>query len=337
MGTFARNRASKLALAAAFALVAPVLAQTPAAKPWNPPRTPDGQPDLQGYWSNFSPTPLERPAELAGKAFFTDEEIAENEKKAKQPKGVEVLGGTLAHYDFIQYGLDVTQAKHALSRRTSLIVDPPDGKIPPLLPEARKRAADRAEARKRTGPYDSVQVRSLQERCILMGNGGPPMLPQAYNSNIQIHQGPGYVVIEEEEIHDARIVPLDGRPHLGPNIRRYQGDPRGHWEGNTLVVDSTNFTDRTNFRGSSENLHVIERFTLLDKDTLLYQFTLEDPSTWARPWTGELLMARIDGPIYEFACHEGNYGLANTLSAVRAQEKADAEKAAAEAAKKNGK
>ncbi len=327
MGIFARNRASKF-LAAAV-LLSSAFGQAPSAKPWAPARTADGQPDLEGYWSNFSITPFERPAALAGKEFFTDAEAAENEKKASQPVSVDVRGGTLAHYDFIQYGLDVTQAKHAVSRRTSIVVDPPDGKVPPLLPEARKRAADRAEARKRFGPYDSVEQRSLQERCILMGNTGPPMLPQAYNSNIQIHQGPGYVVVEEEEIHDARIIPLDGSPHVGSNIRRYMGDPRGHWEGNTLVVDTTNFTDKTNFRGSTENLHVVERFTRLDRDTILYEFTLDDPATWARPWKGEYLMARIDGPIYEFACHEGNYGLANTLSGVRAQEKA-----AEEAAKK---
>src|SRR6266566_5286939 len=167
---------------------------------------------------------------------------------------------------------------------------------------------------------------------------GPPMLPEAYNSNIQFQQGPGYVAVLQEEIHDARIIPLDGRPRLGPNIRQLMGDSRGRWEGNTLVVDTTNFTDKTNFRGSSENLHVVERFTRVDEDTILYEFTVDDPSTWTRPWKAELSMVKIKGPIFEFACHEGNYGLANNLSGARAQEKAAEEaKAAEDAAKRSGK
>jgi hypothetical protein len=297
------------------------------AKTWTLSRTPDGQPDLQGFWSNVSITPLERPAELAGKEFLTEQELAENEKKAQQPKPVEVLGLTIAHYDFVQFGLDPTQAKHALNRRTSLVVDPPDGRIPPMTAEGRKRAAERAEARKRVGPYDGPETRPLGERCIFMTEG-PPMLPEAYNSNMQIQQGPGYVAILQEEIHDVRIIPLDGRPHVGPKIREYMGDSRGHWEGDTLVVDTTNFTDKTNFRGSTENLHVIERFIRVDQDTILYQFTVEDPSTWDRPWTAELPITRIQGPLYEFACHEGNYGMPNTLRGAR-----EAEKAADEAAK----
>jgi hypothetical protein len=196
-----------------------------------------------------------------------------------------------------------------------------------LTEQARKRAAERAEARKRVGPFDGPETRPLGERCIFMTEG-PPMLPEAYNSNMQIQQGPGYVAILQEEIHDVRIIPLDGRPHVGPKIREYMGDSRGHWEGETLVVDTTNFTDRTNFRGSSENLHVIERFRRVDEETILYQFTVEDPSTWDRPWTAELPITKIQGPLYEFACHEGNYGMANTLRGAR-----EAEKAAAEAAK----
>ena len=146
------------------------------------------------------------------------------------------------------------------------------------------------------------------------------MLPEAYNSNLQFQQGPGYVAILQEEIHDVRIIPLDGRAHVGPHIRQYMGDSRGRWEGDTLVVDTTNFTDKTRFMGSTESLHVVERFTMLDADTILYRFTVEDPATWVRPWTAELPMTRIQGPLYEFACHEGNYGLANTLSAARAEE-----------------
>jgi hypothetical protein len=292
-----------------------------AAGQYTPPRTPDGQPDFQGVWSTASFIPLERPVALGAKEFYTEEELKENAKKAQQVVGVEVLGGTKAHYDFVQYGLDVTQSKHAPTSRTSLIFDPPNGRVPPMLPEARQRAAERAEARKRGEQFDGPETRSLRERCIMMGTEGPPMMPEAYNSNIQIQQGPGYVVILLEEIHDARIIPLDGRPHVSSNVRQLMGDPRGHWEGDTLVVDSTNFTNRTNFRGSTENLRVVERFTRVDADTILYRFTVEDPSTWARSWTGEMPFAKIPGPLYEFACHEGNYSLANLLSGARAAEK----------------
>jgi len=315
----------------ALSLAAQPAPSSAPSKTWTLPRTPDGQPDLQGFWSNVSITPLERPAEYGGREFLTDRELAENEKKAEQPRSVESLGGTIAHYDFLQFGLDLTQAKRALNRRTSLIIDPLDGRIPPLLAEAKKRAAERSEERKKHGLYDGPETRTLSERCIFMAEG-PPMLPEAYNSNLQIQQGPGYVAILQEEIHDVRIIPLDGRPHAGPNIRQYMGDSRGRWEGDTLVVDTTNFTDKTNFEGSSENLHVIERFRLLDPDTILYEFTVDDPHTWARPWTAQLPVTRIPGPIYEFACHEGNYGLANTLRGAREQERA-AEEAARKATK----
>jgi hypothetical protein len=344
MGIFAKNRASEsvmprlnvrppalLGLIAAVVFL-PIQSAGQPAKPWTPKHTPDGQPDLQGFWSNSSITPMERPAALAGKEFYTEQEQAENEKRAQIPQSVTVLGGTLAHYDFVQFGLDLTQAKRAVTRRTSLVVDPPDGKIPPLTPEARTRVAERAAARKRSGAYDGPENRGLQERCILTGAEGPPMLPEAYNSNLQIIQAPGYVAILQEEIHDVRIIPLSGRPHIGPRIRQLRGDSRGRWEGQTLIVDTTNFTDRSNFRGSSEALHLVERFTRLDEDTILYQFTVEDPATWVRPWTAEIPMTKIEGPLYEFACHEGNYGLANSLSAARAQEKA-----AEEAAKRNAK
>ena len=307
-----------------------LLAAVPVAgQTWTPSRTPDGQPDLQGIWTNAILTPLERPAELAGREFYTEQEVADIEKRAGEQARTRESAGTVAHYDFAQYGLDPNQSKRASNRRTSLIVDPPDGKVPPVTPEGRKRAAERAEARKRSGAFDGPETRSLSERCIYMAGEGPPMLPAAYNANMQIQQGPGYVAILQEEIHDVRIIPLDGRPHVGRNIRLWMGDPRGRWEGNTLVVDTTNFTDRTNFRGSSENLHVVERFTRTGEDTILYEFTVEDPATWARPWKAELPMAKTQGPIFEFACHEGNYGMANILRGARAQEKAAEEAAKA--------
>jgi hypothetical protein len=333
MDIFEKSRANELftrVIVLALLSAIAVLGQVPT-KGWAQ-RTPDGQPDLEGYWSNVTITPLERPAELAGKAFFTEQELAEREKRAEIPRSAEQIAGTIAHYDFHQYGLDMTQTKHALNLRTSLVIDPPDGKIPPLTPEAKKRAAERAAERKKMGPYDGPESRGLGERCIVMAHEGPPMLPPAYNANLQIQQGPGYVAILQEEIHDARIIPLDGRPHLGPNIRQYLGDSRGHWEGNTLVVDTRNFNDQTNFRGSSENLHVIERFTRIDADTIVYEFTIDDPTTWSRPWTAELPMTKIKGPIYEFACHEGNFDMVNNLTQAR-----ELEKAAGEATKKSSK
>ena len=263
---------------------------------------------------------------VAGKEFFTAEEQAENAKQAQKPVDTAALAGTDIHYDFIQYGLDPSQAKLNVGRRTSIVVDPPDGKIPPMIPEARKRAADRAEARKRVGPYDGPETRPMSERCIIWPGEGPPMLPEAYNSNIQIHQGPGYVAILQEMIHDVRIIPLDppgaAHSHPGPNVRQYMGDSRGHWEGKTLVVDTTNFNGKTNFRGSTDSLHVVERFTRTDANSILYEFTVEDRATWTRPWKGELLLMKTEGPIFEYACHEGNYGMANTLSGARAAEKA---------------
>jgi hypothetical protein len=285
------------------------------------------QGDLEGFWTNATNIPLERPAEVNGREFYTDAEMAANVKKAEQPTDIAKLAGTDIHYDFTQYGLDPSQSKQNLSKRTSILIDPPDGKIPAMIPEARQRATARAEARRKVGQFDGPETRPLTERCIIWPGEGPPMLPEAYNSEIQIHQGPGYIAIFLEMIHDVRIIPMDGSPHPGPKIRQYMGDSRGHWEGKTLVVDTTNFNGRTNFRGSTENLHVIERFTRAGPDSVLYEFTVEDPLTWAKPWKGELMMTKTEGPIFEYACHEGNYGMANTLSGARA---AEAEKAAEE-------
>jgi hypothetical protein len=284
-------------------------------------RTPDGQPDLGGYWTNTTVTPLERPKELAGKEFFTPEEAAEYAKR--QLAIPEATGpGTYAdvHYNMAQFGLERSQSKVAANVRTSLILDPPDGHIPSMTPEARKRNADRV-AQNKGHEFDGPENRGLAERCIMWGNEGPPMMPVGYNSNLQIVQGPGYVAIMQEMIHDVRMIPTDGSPHLPSNVRQWMGDPRGHWEGDTLVVDTTNFTDKTAFRGSSANLHVVERFRRVDADTVLYQFTVDDPSTWTHSWTAEIPMTKIQGPIFEYACHEGNYGMANNLSGARADDK----------------
>jgi hypothetical protein len=322
--------ASASALAAAIVFLAPVnaAAQTPstavvakqAAKTWTPPRTPDGKPDLQGVYSNASVIPLERPKDLGSKEFFTKEEAEAYAAKVMAQKEV-VAPGTYGdvHYSMAQFGLEKGQSKVASTIRTSLIVGP-EGRVPPLLPAAQARVAARAAANK-GHEFDGPENRSLGEQCILWPNEGPPMLPEGYNSNLQIVQGEGYVAVMQEMIHDVRIIPTDGRPHLPADVHQLMGDSRGHWEGNTLVVDTTNFTDRTAFRGSSENLHVVERFTRTDPDTVTYQFAVSDPSTWEKSWSGEVVMTKIAGPIFEYACHEGNYGMPNNLSGARAEEK----------------
>jgi hypothetical protein len=297
-----------------------------ASKSWTPPRTPDGVPDLQGYWTNLTDTPLERPQNLGAKEFYTPEELAARQKQAQEraakrsEEGPQTQPGTTAdvHYDVAQFGLDRSHAKSAVSTRTSLIVGP-DGRIPPQLPDAQKRNAARA-AFNRVHGFDGPDTRSLSERCILWPNEGPPMLAPGYNSNLEIVQSPGYVAIEQEMIHDTRIIPTDGRSHVSTNIRQLMGNSVGHWEGDTLVVETTNFTDRTNFRGSSENLKVIERFSRTGPDTIKYEFTVSDPTTWDKPWSAEVPMTTISGPIYEYACTEANYGMANNLKGARATE-----------------
>jgi hypothetical protein len=287
-------------------------------KNWTTPRTADGQPDLQGVWTNVTVTPLERPADLAGKQVFTEEEAAEYAKQAvdrnKQdgrPPNVFVGYNDL----WFDRGTAVVPTK-----QTSLIVDPPDGRIPPLTTQGRQRAAEVAEAA-RLHPADGPEDRTVQERCLKWATGGPPMLPGPYNSNYQIVQVPGYVIIEVEMIHDARIIPLDGRPHLPKNVRSWMGDSRGHWEGDTLVVDTANFRSDATYRNTvPETLHMTERFKRLNADTIIYQFTVDDPSTFTRPWTAAIPMTKIPGALYEYACHEGNYAMEGILAGARAQE-----------------
>jgi hypothetical protein len=289
---------------------------------WAPPKTADGKPDLSGIWTNVTLTPLERPADLAGKASFTPAEAVAYEKKMVAQNNADRRDGpaqadvSRAYNDaWWDRGTKVVSTLH-----TSLIIDPPDGKVPPLTPEAQKRLdASRAEAR--LHPSDGPEDRLLSERCINWPTAGPPMLPSFYNNNYQIYQGPGYVAIDIEMIHDVRVIPTDGRPHLPSNIRQWLGDPRGHWEGNTLIVETTNFTDKTRFRGSTENMRLIEKFTRVDPDTILYEFTVDDPQTFTKPWTAQIPMHRTPGPIYEYACHEGNYAMTGILGGARAAEK----------------
>ena len=204
--------------------------------------------------------------------------------------------------------------------RTSIVIDPPDGKVPPLTPAGREAGAARTAVQRRLpeGPEDF----DLPVRCIQWGTSGPPMVPGPYNNNYQIFQNRDSIAIDVEMIHDARMIPLDGRPHLSSSIRRWMGDSVGHWEGDTLVVDTTNFTNKTHFRGADQKLHVIERFTLKDADTIQYRFTIDDPTAFTQPWTGEIMMSRAPGPLYEYACHEGNYSMAGMLAGARSEEKA---------------
>ena len=287
-----------------------------------------GHPDLQGIWTTQTFTPLERPARYAGKEFLTEEEAAELTKLLTQDDvdplvtGIfgasdeqrrnRVLQNDPTHYDNALW-LSTLQPKALSSRRTSLIVDPTDGRIPPLTPEARQRAT---AARAASG-FDSYENRPLQERCIMWTHEGPPMLPPPYNDVLQIVEAPGAVVVFRELATAPRIIPTDGRPHISENIRQWAGDSRGRWEGDTLVVDTTNFNNKTAFMGSSDALHVVERFRRVSADRILYQFTVDDPKTWTRPWSAEIPMTQAEGPLYEYACHEGNYGLANTLSGAR--------------------
>ena len=288
------------------------------------PRTADGKPDLQGVWDFRTITPLQRPSELAGKEVLTDQEAAEFEKANQRNQDVREktsrgnINGAPTNSDveraYNDFWWDFGK-KIVGTKRTSLIVEPADGRIPELTAEGKTRQGDRQMRRERTavGPED----RGVGERCLLGFNSGPPMLPSAYNNNVQIFQNKDTVVLLNEMVHNARVVPLDNRPHLNKAVRQWVGDPRGRWEGDTLVIETTNFLGETAFQGSSPNLHLTEKFRRVDADTLLYEFTATDPTTWTKPWTAQVPMVKSDEHLYEYACHEGNYGMTNLLSAAR--------------------
>jgi len=288
-----------------------------AAKNWKAPRTAWGDPDLSGYYFNHSGyTPLERPAALAGKEFYTEAEALAAYKKAVEADA-EVDPRTV-HYDWKEYGMDAWQSGVRPNLRTSLISDPPDGRIPPLTPEAKQRLAAAAAAAKARGT--DVTSTGLYTRCVT-GNGGPPRIPGGVTAESQIVQTPGYVVMVSQSNSDVRIIPLDGRPHLPNSVGQWLGDARGHFEDTTLVVETTNFSPERNWRGSTDGMHLVERFTLVNPKTLRYQFTVDDPTTWTRPWSIDSFLPKIDPPIYEFACHEQNYGLINWATGTLIREK----------------
>ena len=308
-------------------------ASSAASSKWVPARTPDKHPDLQGVWANNTVTPLQRPKQWENKKLLTDEEVAELQSFAAQivendgdaqfgdglilavlnrvanPKSYDP--GTGNYNQFWLVGRDWHD------RRTSLLIDPPDGKLPPMTPEAQQRRAAEVEHRK-AHAFEDPEVFPLGERCV---NFGIPRLQAAYNSYVQIVQSPGYVTIMSEMAHDARIIPLDGRPHLGKHLRTWNGDPRGRWEGDTLVIETTNFSPKSDFMGSHENLRLTERFTRAGPDILNYEFTVDDPTTWTAPWTAMIPLKLKDELIYEYACHEGNEAIPNMLRGHRFEER----------------
>jgi hypothetical protein len=313
-----------LAIMCAGVTVAPGMGQTmlpPSARPsrqitaprtsWTPPRTPWGDPDLSGTLTNKDEqfVPFERPVAFADRQRLTDDELAEREARLHQELETDNLfAGPVS-----------------AGRATSMVVDPPDGRIPPLTSEGRQRVADRAAARIQArigrGLTDSYEDFSLYTRCITRGLPGS-MLPALYGNSYQIVQGQGYVAIRYETVNEVRIIPLDARPHVGGGIREYMGDARGHWEGTTLVVETTNFKEEIAYRGGSPALRLVERFTRIAPQTIAWSVTIDDPRTWTRPWTFAMNLTRDERePIFEYACHEGNYGLRDTLSTARAVEK----------------
>ncbi len=286
------------------------------------PRTSAGHPDLQGYWTNSTIVPLERPEELGTQAFYTEQEYEARLEESFEIHETEPGTAADVHYQLDDFGLDRSQNPIAHSLRTSIIVDPPDGRLPEPTPEALERREAEAEYRREHG-FDSAQDRPLGERCIVWNHQVPPITPVGYNSNVQLMQTADHAVVIAEMIGDARIVPFDDAEPLPEGTSQWLGDSRGRWEGDTLVVETTNFTGETSVARMplSDEARVVERFTLTDADTIRYEFTVDDPATWTAPWSGEYPMVRIDGPLFEYACHEGNYGIVNTLRGARAEER----------------
>ena len=299
-------------------------AETGERETWTPPRTAWGVPDLRGVWDFRTITPLERPKRLGEKETFTTAEAAEfrvqeldrRNKDRRASDGISAEQDVRNAYNqfWWDFGTELTE-----DHRTSLIVDPPDGRIPAMTSMARTRygAIRAARARAPHGPED----RGAAERCILGFNAGPPYTPSAYNNNVHIFQTPGYAVLLIEMVNDARIIPMDGRAHLPEHMRQWRGDARGRWEGNTLVVESRNFTDKTSFRGTGKNMLLTERFTRIGPDRVVYEYTIDDPESFEKPWTAMIPMKKTDEPMYEYACHEGNYSMYTMLEGARAGER----------------
>jgi hypothetical protein len=327
-----KSRFLAFSVALAVCLAAPVAAQTSKSKPAAIPRTSDGHPDLEGVWTNATLTPMERPAKYASKATLTDAEAKEFEKssakeladvdgKSESPLLAEFGSNGTGGYNvlFVDRGSELARVDGV--KRTSLIIDPPDGKMPPKTKESQKRMASIIRSYM---VYDGVKDRPASERC-LIGFGstsGPPMMPVLYNNNYQIVQTKDAVMILVEMVHDVRVIRMNGT-HAPSSVRQWLGDSIGDWEGDTLVVDTTNFNDQTLFEGASPDMHVVERFQRIDAGTILYKVTIDDPATFTKQWTMEYPFVAARGPVYEYACHEGNYAMTDILGGAR---KIDAEK-----------
>ena len=331
MNSTGLNQAAVLALAAVIWAPFPVTGQDPTGVR-DAPRTSWGAPDLRGTWDFRTITPLERPRDMAGKEVLSEAEAEDFELRTAQRRAeadtLAVPERCVGSPNFVDCVGSYNQlwfdrgTQVLADRRSSLIVDPPDGRIPVLTPAARERAAAVAAIRRR--PPHGPEDRRVGARCIVGFNSGPPMSPSAYNNNMQLFQTPDYVAILNEMVHDARIIPLDGRGHLPGNIRQWMGVSRGRWEADVLVVVTKNLTGQTMFKGSGRNMEVIERFRRLDDETLLYEYTINDPESFVRPWTAVFPMHLTEAPIYEYACHEGNYSMFNILAGARAEESAAA-------------
>jgi len=299
---------------------------------WTVPRTPDGQPDLQGIWANNSATPLQRPAQFGDKAVLTEEEVAALTQRLSEFRDDDQAGDLLGD-NLILKVLDPTfdpefdretgdynafwLVERQFDNRTSLVVDPSNGRIPSLTTESRSRAEVRG-AYRREHPSDGPEDRSLGDRCL---HFEAPRLSAGYNSYFQILQTPDHVAILQEMGHISRVIPLDARPHADEAIRLWTGDARAHWEGDTLVIETTNYSADTRYRGATEGLRLEERFTRVAPDILEHEVTLNDPATWTQPWTVQLLLEATEDPIFEYACHEGNYAMEGILGGARLQEK----------------
>jgi len=321
----------------AFGLVAPVAAQAPASTggDWVIPRTPAGHPDLQGNWSTATVTPLQRPE--GADAVLSWEEVERLEGRAANrlervsrpsdpDRGAPRAGRGVGGYNGIYIDAGDVVAKVYGEPRSSLITHPANGRTPPLTPEAQARRAERRESRSQFGRYDHPELRPLGERCLVSfgSNAGPPMLPNGfYNNNYTIVQTPDHIVIMAEMVHDARIIRIGDGPRLPEHIRPWMGDSWGHWEGDVLVVETTNIHPLHRYSG--EKMRVIERFSRMAEDAVLYEFTIDDPSTYTEPWGGQVPMMALNDRLYEYACHEGNYALSNILSGARYQERLEAE------------
>jgi hypothetical protein len=324
--THSTKRIDQISIAVSIAIVSAIgLSQAARAQSGEQPRTSWGAPDISGVYAQYTTAPLERPREFGDREFLTDEEFDELERRRLRPRELNLETTTTpgtaqdVHYNLDQFALGANEGISSPNHRTSIVTMPSNGRIPDTLPQAGERRQAMA-AERRGREYDGPEFRSLTERCIVWSQTLPPLLPGGYNSNLQIYQAPGYVMIQGE-MGDPRIIPTDGRALPDDLLPQWNGTSVGRWEGDTLVVETAGFRPETAWRGASDQLHVTERFTRIDDDTVEYAFTVVDPETWVEPWGGVYPLTEMDNVLFEYACTEGNYGMANILSGERAAER----------------